>query len=77
MYQKAFPLERNLDDVPPACERVHCSAVRVLTTTPGQLALSISVTYTHQGKKLEQIILRNIATPLEVRPTIREVLLLS
>lgn len=28
MYQKAFPLERNLDDVPPACEGVQCSAVQ-------------------------------------------------
>lgn len=77
MYQKAFPLKRNLDDVPPACEQVQCSTVRAMTTTPWQWALSMSVTYTHHGKKLEQIILRNIATPLEVRPTIREVLLLS
>lgn len=32
---------------------------------------------THQGKKLEQIILQNIATPLEAKPTIRGVLLVS
>lgn len=37
----------------------------------------LEATKTHQGKKLEQIILRNIATPLEARPTIREVLLVS
>lgn len=32
---------------------------------------------THQGKKLEQIILRNIATPLEAKPTVRGALLVS
>lgn len=32
---------------------------------------------THHGKKLEQIILWNIATPLEVKPTIKGALLVS
>lgn len=77
VYQKSFPLEWNLDYVPPAYEGVQCSAVRALKTTPWQWAYSISVTHTHQGKKLEQIMLRNIATPLEARPTIREALLVS
>lgn len=33
--------------------------------------------FTHQGKKLEQIILQNMATPLEAKPTIRGALLMS
>lgn len=37
----------------------------------------ISDTNTYQGKKLEQIILRNIAAPLEARPTLRGALLES
>lgn len=37
----------------------------------------ISSIITHQGKKLEQIILQNIATPLEAKPTIRGALLMS
>lgn len=37
----------------------------------------ISGKTTHQGKKLEQIILWNIATPLEAKPTIKGALLVS
>lgn len=37
----------------------------------------ISGKNTHQGKKLEQIILWNIATPLEARPTINGASLVS
>lgn len=37
----------------------------------------IQLIITHQGKKLEQTILQNIATPLEVKPTIKGVLLVS
>lgn len=74
MYKKAFPLERNLDDVPPTCEECNWLKIAIENIETSHL---ISGIITHQGKKLEQIILQNIATPLEAKPTIRGALLAS
>lgn len=73
MYKKAFPLEWYLDDVPPTCEE--CKLLKASYNTGTSLVISGVIT--HQGKKLEQIILQNIATPLEAKPTIRGALLVS
>lgn len=72
MDEKAFPLEGDLNDVPPAGEEGRWVKGQTIRVRTNHLISSI---ITHQGKKLEQIILQNTATPLEAKPTSRWALL--